>query len=154
QTSLFEVEALARPGHTNAELETAIDAELALLAKDGPTQAEVDRARNGIERRMYEGLEKVGGQSGRANRLNHYNQYTGDPGYLPRDVERFRRVKPDDVKRVVAKWLPKNARVIVYAEPGEKKLAPDLPAQAAQLSGPQTESINADESWRKRPPKA
>ena len=154
QTSIFQVEALARPGHTNAELEAAIDAELDVLAKDGPTQAEIDRARNGIERRMYEGLEKVGGQSGRANRLNHYNQYTGDPGYLPKDIERYRRVTVDDVKRVVAKWLPKNARVVVYAERGEKKLAPDLPAQPVQVSGRQTESINADEAWRKRPPKA
>jgi len=153
QTSIFGVEALARPGHTNGELETAIDAELSQLAQHGPTQAEVDRARNGIERRMFEGLEKVGGNGGRANRLNHYNQYTGDPGYLPKDVERYRRVTPDDVRRVVAKWLPKNARVVAYAERGDKKLAPDLPAQPVQVSGRETESINADETWRKHPPK-
>jgi zinc protease len=153
QTSIFGVEALARPGHTNPELEGAIDAELSLLAKDGPTQAEVDRARNGIERRMFEGLEKVGGNGGRANRLNYYNQYTGDPGYLPKDIERYRRVTPDDVRRVVVKWLPKNARLVVDAERGEKKLAPDLPAQPAEVSGPQTESINGDEAWRKNPPR-
>src|SRR5438094_2360906 len=153
QTSIFGVEALARPGHTNAELETAIDAELSQLAQQGPTQTEVDRARNGIERRMFEGLEKVGGNGGRANRLNYYNQYTGDPGYLPKDVERYRRVTPDDVRRVIAKWLPKNARVVAYAERGDKKLAPDLPAQPVQVSGGETESINADETWRKHPPK-
>jgi zinc protease len=154
QTSIFGLEALARPGHTNAELETAIDAELSRLAQEGPTQAEVDRARNGIERRMFEGLEKVGGNGGRANRLNYYNQYTGDPGYLSKDVERYRRVTPDDVRRTVAKWLSKDARAVIFAERGEKKLAPDLPAQPVQVSGPQTESINADEPWRKRPPKA
>ena len=154
QTSIFGLEALARPGHTNPELEAAIDAELSRLVQEGPTQAEVDRARNGIERRMFEGLEKVGGNGGRANRLNYYNQYTGDPGYLPKDVERYRRVTPDDVRSVVAKWLSKNSRAVIYAERGEKKLAPDLPAQAIQVSGPQTESINADEAWRKRPPKA
>ena len=154
QTSIFGLEALARPDHTNAELEAAIDAELSRLAQEGPTQAEVDRARNGIERRMFEGLEKVGGNGGRANRLNYYNQYTGDPGYLPKDVERYRRVTPDDVRSAVAKWLSKNSRGVIYAERGEKKLAPDLPAQPVQVSGPQTESINADEAWRKRPPKA
>ena len=133
--------------------ETAIDAELSQLAQQGPTQTEVDRARNGIERRMFEGLEKVGGNGGRANRLNYYNQYTGDPGYLPKDVERYRRVTPDDVRRVVAKWLPKNARVVAYAERGDKKLAPDLPAQPVQVAGRETESINGDETWRKHPPK-
>src|SRR5205823_13356904 len=140
----------ARPAHTNAELETAIDAELSRLAQQGPTQAEVDRARNGIERRMFERIEKVGG---RADRLNYYNQYTGDPGYLPKDVERYRRVTPDDVRRVIAKRLPKNARVVAYAERGDKKLAPDLPAQPVQVSAGETESINADETWRKHPPK-
>ena len=154
QTSIFGVQAQARPGHTNAALEAAIDAELSRLANEGPTQAEVDRARNGIERRMFEGLEKVGGNGGRANRLNYYNQYTGDPGYLPKDVGRYRHVTPGDVRRVVAKWMPKNARVVVYAERGEKKLAPDLPAKPVQVSGPQTESINADQGWRKNPPKA
>jgi zinc protease len=154
QTSIFGLEALARPGHTNAELEAAIDAELSRLVQEGPTQAEVDRARNGIERRMFEGLEKVGGNGGRANRLNYYNQYTGDPGYLPKDVERYRRVTPDDVRSVVAKWLSKNSRAVIYAERGEKKLAPDLPAQAVQVSGALTESVNADEAWRKRPPKS
>ena len=154
QTSIFGVEALARPGHTNLELEAAIDAELAQLAKEGPTQPEVDRARNGIERRMFEGLEKVGGNGGRANRLNYYNQYTGDPGYLPKDIERYRRVTPDDVRRAIAKWLPNNARVVAYAERGEKKLAPDLPAQPVEAAGQPTESINAAALWRERPPKA
>ena len=151
QTSIFALEALARPGHTNAEMEAAIDAELTRLAQEGPTQAEVDRARNGIERRMFERIEKVGG---RADRLNYYNQYTGDPGYLPKDVERYRRVTPDDVRNAVAKWLTKTARAVIYAEHGEKKLAPDLPAQPVQVSGSQTESINADEPWRTQPPKA
>jgi zinc protease len=151
QTGIFVIQALARPGHTPAELEAAIDNELSQLAADGPTQAEVDRARSVIEHRMFEGLEKLGGQYGVANRLNQYNQYTGDPGYLPKDIERHRRVTPDDVKRAVRTWLPKDARVIVYAERGEKKLAPDVPAPV-ETRGPQTESINVDEAWRRKPP--
>ena len=152
QTAIFDVQALARPGHTPAELEQAIDAELTQLARDGPTQDEVDRARNVMERQLFEGLEKVGGNGGRANRLNYYNHYTGDPGYVTQDVERLRRVTPDDVRRAINTWLGKNARVVLFAERGEKKLAPDLPATPAKVSGAQTEAINADEKWRARPP--
>jgi len=149
RTALFTVQALARPGHTPAELETVIDQELAQLAKDGPTQAELERARNVIERRMFEGIEKVGS---RANTLNYYNQYTGDPGFIGKDLERFRAVTPEGVRNAVAATLAKNARVVVFAERGDKKLAPDVPATPVVNNGAQTESINPDETWRARAP--
>ncbi len=60
--------------------------------------SEVERARNQIERSLYQGLQKVGG---RADQLNMYNQYLGDPGYLPKDIERYARVTPPTCKRVV-----------------------------------------------------
>src|SRR6266404_3462226 len=66
-TSIFAVQAVARAGHTAAELQPLVDVELAKLAADGPTVAEVERARNQIERSLYQGLQKVGG---RADQLN------------------------------------------------------------------------------------
>ena len=57
-TSIFDVQAVARAGHTAAELQPLIDAEIAKLAGDGPTAAEVERARNQIERSLYQGLQK------------------------------------------------------------------------------------------------
>ena len=148
-TSVFTVEAVARAGHTAAELQPLVDAEMARLAADGPTAAEVERARNQIERALYQGLQKVGG---RADRLNLYNQYLGDPGYLPKDIERYTRVTAADVQRAVREYLRTNARVVVLAVRGEKKLEPDPPAPPAP-AGSGTEAINADESWRNTPPK-
>jgi len=154
-TSIFDIQALARPGHTPAELQAAIDDELAQFAADGPTQAEVDRARSVFEHELFRGLERVGGNGGRANRLNYYNQYTGDPGYLAKDLERYRRITPNDVRQAVSRYLAKDARVVVYAEPGEKKLAPDVPVPPVTASaGPATASINRDEPWRRTPPPA
>ncbi len=57
-----------------------------------------------------------------------YNHYTGDPGYLPKDIERYARVTPADVQRVVRAHLRKDARVVVLAVRGDKKLDPDPPA--------------------------
>ena len=148
-TSIFAIEALARQGHTAAELQPIIDAELDRLAAEGPTQDEVDRARNQIERALYARLQRVGG---RADTLNSYNQYTGDPGYLSKDIERYARVTPADVQRAVREHLSKNARVVVLAVRGPKKL--DDPPAPPPATGKDTESINPDEPWRRTPPKA
>ena len=80
--SVFEIEVTARPGHTAEEMEKAIDEELEALRRDGPTQAEIERARNGIETRSIQGLERLGGIGGVADRLNMYNQLPGDAGLL------------------------------------------------------------------------
>ena len=149
-TSVFEIEALARQGHTAAELQPIIDAEIDRLAAEGPTQDEVERAHNQIERALYAQLQRVGG---RADVLNSYNQYTGDPGYLSKDIERYTRVTPADVQRAVREHLSKNARAVVLAVRGEKKLDPDPPAPPPPTAK-DTESINSDEPWRKTPPKA
>jgi len=148
-TSIFQLQVVARAGHTAAELQPLVDAELKRLADEGPTDREVERARNQIERSLYEGLQKVGG---RADQLNMYNQYLGDPGYLPKDIERYARVSAADVQRAVQERLRSNARVVIYAVRGEKKLDPDPPAPAP-IVAKGTESINADEPWRNTPPK-
>ena len=70
-------------------MEKAIDEELAAFRKDGPTAAELERARNGIETRMIQGLERLGGFGGVADRLNEYNHYLGNPGYFAEDVQRY-----------------------------------------------------------------
>ncbi len=149
-TSIFDVQAFARPGHTAPELQAAIDVELDRFAAEGPTEAEVERARNQIERSMYQSLQKV---VGRADTLNMYNQYTGDPGYLPKDVERYAAVTPATVQRAVRAHLRKDARVVVFAVRGAKKLDPE-PAAGAPAHTRATESINADESWRRKAPAA
>jgi zinc protease len=149
-TSIFDVQAFARPGHTAAELQAAIDVELDRFAAEGPTEAEVERARNQIERSMYQGLQKV---VGRADTLNMYNQYTGDPGYLPKDIARYASVTTASVQSAVRAHLRKDARVVVFAVRGAKKLDPE-PAATPPPRTRATESINADESWRRKPPPA
>jgi zinc protease len=153
--SVFSIEATARPGHTAEELEKSIDAELATFRQSGPQQSEVDRARNVIETRMVQGLENLGGFGGVADRLNMYNHYLGDPGYLPKDIQRYRDVTPASVKTFVDEQLPPNARVVVYGEPGTPDLGAPVPTPKAPAAakGAGAESINADESWRNDQPK-
>jgi zinc protease len=153
-TSTFIVDVTARPGHDPSELEAAIDAELKALRDTGPSGQEVERARNTIETAMLTSIEKLGG-AGLANQINQYNQYTGDPGYLPKDIERLRRVTAADVRRVAQAYLQPNARVIVAGVPGKPDLGPDVPAPPPPKAGKtdRAAGINRDEAWRRTPPK-
>ncbi|MBC7857288.1 MAG: insulinase family protein, partial [Burkholderiaceae bacterium] len=126
-TSMFVVDVTARPGHSAQEIEAALDAELQALRDDGPSEKELERARNTIETALLSQIEKVGGL---ANSLNQYNQYTGDPGFLTRDIERYRRVTVADIRRAVAEQLKNNARVVVHGVPGTPDLGPAVPTPA------------------------
>jgi hypothetical protein len=92
--SVFQVAGTAKPGHTADELEREIDQELARFANEGPSQAEVDGARNAIQASIWMSLESLGGFSGVADRLNRYNHHLGDPVYLEKDLARYDAV-PD-----------------------------------------------------------
>ncbi len=152
--SVFTISATARPGHTVEEMEKAIDEELQKLRNDGPEQKEVDRARNLIETGTVQGLEKVGGFGGIANRLNTYNHFVGDPGYLANDIGRYRAVTPATVKQIAQQYLLTTKRIVVVGIPGEQKLAaePATPKQAETKPGAGAESVNADEPWRAQQP--
>jgi len=86
--SIFAIEATARPGRTLQELEAAINEEIEALRTNGPTAAEVDRARNVLETQIFNGLQLVGGFGGVADQLNLYNHYAGTPDYLAQDIGR------------------------------------------------------------------
>jgi len=105
---------------------------------------------------MLTSIEKLGG-NGLANQINQYNQYLGDPGYLPKDIARLRRVSAADVRRVAQAWLRPNARIVVEGMPGKPDLGPDVPApapvKATAAATAKAAGINRDEAWRDKPPK-
>jgi len=153
--STFLIEVTARAGHTPAEIEEAIDAELAALRDHGPSEQEVARARNQIETAIVSSLEKLGGD-GLADQLNHYNQYTGDPGYLAQDVAQLRKITAADVQRAARTWLQKKSRVVVAGVPGIPELPPDPPAPKPARTRTKgiPGGINEAEAWRAQMPKA
>ena len=154
--SVFNVEVTARPGHTADEIERAIDAELDVFRRDGPQAEEVERARNLIETGLVQGLESLGGFGGVADRLNMYNHFLKDPGYLPQDVARYREVTPASVKTFATRQLQKDARVVIHAVPGKQDLGTPVPTPAAVASTPGegAESTNPEAEWRNQQPKA
>ena len=145
--SIFELYATARPGHTPAEIEKAIDEELSRFRNEGPEQKEVDRARNTIETNFVRALERLGGFGGVADRLNQYNHYFGDPAYLERDIQRYRDATPGSIKTFAQQQLTDQQRVVVYGLPGKRDLGAEVPNQHPTVAQA-TESINPDAPWR------
>lgn len=113
--STFVVELTARPEVRLDELLRVADAELSALASV-VTDQELERAKNAVLTRLISVLQRVGGFGGRADRLNLYAQYTGDPGYLDRDVARYASLSTTDVSQAVRRWLS-TPRVLLCVVP-------------------------------------
>lgn len=93
------------PGGDVEEAEQALFAEIDRLKSEPPGEEEVQRAVNRLEARHVRQLESVGGFRGRANLLNHYNVFAGDPGRVNSDFDRYLAVTPPDVERVARLYL-------------------------------------------------
>ncbi len=154
--SIFMIEATAKPGVLPEDLEKAIDEDLEAFRRDGPGQAELKRAHNILESAIIRGLENLGGFGGIADRLNQYNHFLGDPGFLARDLARYRNATPDSLQSLTQARLLPNARVVVYGIPGEKILedVPASPRVSEPESQPPSRPEDAGQDWRRTVPAA
>ena len=131
--SEFVVIATARPGASLAEVEKIVTDEISRLAKNGPTQEEVDRAKTKWEYQFVTGLERIGGFGGKADRLAQYNTFLGNPDMFKQDFARYRAVTPASVKETVAKWLDTRNRVLLRFHPEVSKRAATEPIDRSQI---------------------
>jgi zinc protease len=113
----FIVWATAGPGASLSQIEQIVTEEIARLAKEGPTAEELNRAKTKWEFQYITGLERIGGFGGKADLLNTYNTFLGDPDKFGADLERHRAVTPEDLRQAVAKWLDTRNRVLVRFHP-------------------------------------
>jgi zinc protease len=155
--SEFVCELIAKPGVTPEKLEAEAEKIIDGFSASGPTAEEVEWARNKVETQLISGLQRLGGFGGVADQLNYYNQYTGDPGYLPKDLARYDAVTPASAQKYAQSTLGKDQRVVVYGVPG-KKVLNDVPrspddADANFKFNPQhTPEFEAAQAWRNTQP--
>ncbi len=158
-TSMAQCDITARPGVKLEALEAAFDKEVESLSTHGPTQEELDRARNQSLSGLIQGLQRLGGFGGVADMMDRYNQYLGDPGYLPKDVARYEAVSTASVQKAGQQVFGKNQRVVVYCVPG-KKVTDDVPRSpedtdaTVKVNPPYEQAFEAGQNWRKEAPKA
>ena len=129
----FCITATAAPGRGLADLDDVIRGELAAFAGDGPDADEIERALAQVEAQFVYGLQTVGGFHGRSDQLNAYNVYTGDPGFLGRDLARYREAGPAHVRELARRLTPggRVALSIVPAGESARGLAGSAPAEVS-----------------------
>jgi zinc protease len=153
--SIFSIQATAKPDVAVEDLESAIDRELEAFCDQGPTPSELEGARNTIETAVIRGLETLGGFGGVADRLNMYNHFLADPGYLASDLARIRNATVDSVKELARKELSVDKRVVVHGIPGKKEIT-DVPKSKVEEDEPKDTSppTISGQEWRGQPPQA
>jgi zinc protease len=124
--SLFQIVVTARPSSDPHEkvlerIKGIVDEELALLRKTPPAAREVQRVLNQTEASFYNRMERVGGFGGKADQLNGYFTYTGDPDYFAEDLARYMSLGPADVQRALQTWLPPDRRLELTVVPAAGK---------------------------------
>ncbi len=127
------IDATLVPAGDLEAVEQAIAVAVARITAEGPSQEELQRAVNRLEAHYVRQLESVGGFGGRADLLNYFNVFAGDPGRLNSDFDRYTRVTAADVRRVAEKYLDGN-RVRLLVTPKEEVAA--LPVEVDRTLPP------------------
>ncbi len=141
-SSAFVVIATARPGVPLAQVEKAITDEVARLAREGPSAAELSRAKTKREYQFVTGLEQIGGFGGKADRLNAYNTYLGDPDKFEFDLNRYRNATIESVRGVASRYLATPNRLLVRFHPETAM------ASQQQLDRSTQPALGADPTFR------
>jgi len=122
--NLFFVFAVLNSGHTPAEGEREVEAELARLRDEPVSATELDTAKNQILRDFIQGRETA---RGRADELGYAAVVLEDPELVNTEPARFLAVTPEDIQRVAAKYLLPENMTLVEVSPrsqsGEKSAA-------------------------------
>ena len=123
----FIVEVTAAAGRSLDEVEAAADAEIARVWQEPPTEEELQRARNRMESSHFRQLARIGGFGGRADVLNYYNVFYGDPDMINTGLEKYLAVKREDILRV--------GRRVLDQRQVRMRVLPENPLQAAVSNG-------------------
>ena len=116
---------MAREGTSLTRMEREVYEEIARLARDGPTPAEMARARNGNEARSVYQLQTL---LGKADRINQYLTERGTPDYFNEELARYAAVTPADVQRVAQTYIHNRPHIILSVVPnGHRELAAQTP---------------------------
>ncbi|WAT19114.1 pitrilysin family protein [Aurantiacibacter sp. MUD11] len=121
QLGLAQTQVQVRPDATREEAQALLEAEIARMIEEGPTQDELDRATTQIASSLIGGLERIGGFGGKGSILAEGLLYTGDAGFYRTELERMAALTPEDVRAAMERWLSRPAYNLAVL-PGERTL--------------------------------
>jgi len=114
QPGNFMVGAVMASGHTIAEGETALLAQVEALRKAAPTKAELDEAKNELVAGKLRERETI---DGRGFALGYALRINGDAGKANTELADLQAVSAADVQRVARKYLDPQRRMTIRYRP-------------------------------------
>jgi zinc protease len=116
-SGVFQIAATAAPGVPLADLYGEIVATVDAVATQGPTAAELERARAQTDAQFVYRIQTIGGFGGKSDQLNAYNVFRGDPGYFAEDRVRYDTATPAGIAAAVRTWLAGRPHVALSVVP-------------------------------------
>ncbi|CAG0993122.1 zinc protease [Phycisphaerales bacterium] len=118
--SVFRVDVIAAEGADLNRIEAVVDEELARLLEKGVTSEELEQRKATIELGKVSQLQSV---LAKADKLNEYLFYWGDPNGFKRDLDRYRNATPERVHAWAKKVITQDSRLIARVLPAEPERA-------------------------------
>lgn len=119
--SEFYLIANAKQGVSLTQLEKVIQEEITKLKNENPQERELQRTINQLESNFIRQIESA---NGKADLLNQYYYYAGNPDYFNEDLQRYKSISPNDISTAARRYLKDDARIIMSIVPeGKKELA-------------------------------
>jgi len=115
----FQIDVTPKPGQKVADIDHVVEAEIANVIANGVTQRELQRAQNVYKASFLNRLASV---LGKAEVLNSYNYFVGNPDFVQQDAARYDRVTAADVQRVARTYLGAHKIVLTVVPEGKKDM--------------------------------
>jgi predicted Zn-dependent peptidase len=96
------------------KVQQVVESEIARMATEGPTAAELDKAKTEFTSNFVFGLES---NLHRANELAEFELFWGDARLLSRELQNYRAVTREQLRDAVKKYLVKDHRSTVHVFP-------------------------------------
>jgi zinc protease len=112
--SLFYIYVTVVPGASVAAIDEKLASELARLARDGPTAAEMERTRDSLESDRLGELESI---SGMASVLQRVHQFYGSIDRWRDWSARYSSITADDIRAAVGRWLVNPSHLTIDVRP-------------------------------------
>jgi len=134
---MFSITATVKPGGSVAAVEKAVDEELARFLKDGPTAAELARAKTQGMAGFLRGVERIGGFGGKSDVLATCEVYTGNAGCYEDSIRWTNEATADEVKSEANSFLGKGAYILeIQPTPTFKEYSKDIDRKELPKPGP------------------
>lgn len=115
----FQISVTPKPGQKVADIDKVVETEIAGVISKGITQRELQRAQNVYKASFLNRLASV---LGKAEVLNTYNYFIGNPDFVQQDAARYDRVTAADVQRVARTYLGRPKIVLTVVPEGKKDM--------------------------------